>query len=405
MQPAGSAAAHIDLSKVLLPKKEGTPSVDSAQRINAGVLFEQEQQAGATGPAEEKPPVPETPAPPNPAAPKPERELVQPLQTYQSDIESLVGEKQVSVVSIAAAEADRRGMSKIEDSMAPLRARQSRRTMLIIAGGVVLVALAGGIGFYIYAKLQPVPVAQQQQAPFILVDDTQTITVTSNDGRSSIMQMLVAAKDKIALAPGLVSRILVAQPTAANDGSLQEMSAPAFLQALTPKVPPELVRTLEPQMLVGVHSYDQNQAFMILKSDSYETAYSAMLAWEDTIQNDLSPLFDRTPAVHLRSDVPATSVLPPATTTASTTRTASSTPATASSTLPVVKQILASTFVDQVVDNHDARVLLNPAGDILLLWTFIDRSTIVITTNEATLREVISRLSQASVVSLPAVGQ
>ena len=59
-------------------------------------------------------------------------------------------------------------------------------------------------------------------------------------------------------------------------------------------------------------------------------------------------------------------------------------------------------FLDQIVENHDARVALNAQSDILLLWTFLDRSTIVITTNDATLREVISRLSQASILSLPA---
>ena len=46
--------------------------------------------------------------------------------------------------------------------------------------------------------------------------------------------------------------------------------------------------------------------------------------------------------------------------------------------------------------------MLNPEGDILMLWTFLDRTTIVIATNESTLREIISRLSQASLISLPA---
>src|SRR4051812_26711834 len=94
-----TGAGHIDLTKVLLPKKEGTPSVDSAQRINAGVLFDQEQNAA----------LPEVPKPAAPTPDQtPEPTLVKPLQTYQGDIESLVGKAQVSVVSIAAAEADKR---------------------------------------------------------------------------------------------------------------------------------------------------------------------------------------------------------------------------------------------------------------------------------------------------------
>ena len=43
-QDQHSGAGEIDLNKILLPKKEG-PSVDSAQRIDAGSLLAQEQNA------------------------------------------------------------------------------------------------------------------------------------------------------------------------------------------------------------------------------------------------------------------------------------------------------------------------------------------------------------------------
>ncbi|HEY4501918.1 MAG TPA: hypothetical protein VJJ20_02530 [Candidatus Paceibacterota bacterium] len=404
-QPKQTGASHIDLSKVLLPKKDA-PSVDSARRINAGVLFEQERTATLP-----EPPKPE--AAPVLAPQKQEPSLVKPLQTYQGDIESVVGEKNISVVSIAAAEADRRGMSKLQDSATPLNQETGRpwlRKLLMVGAGVVLLCVAGGIGFYIYLAFQPVSVAQQSPAPFILVDDTKTVEISGSDTRSSIMQTLSAMRSGVELALGLVARIQVVKQDAL--GALQEVSAPEFLQTLAPRIPPELVRTLLPQMLLGVHSYDENQAFMLIKADSYETAYSAMLAWEATIQADLSPLFVRTPAVRARTDLPP--VLPAATSSASSTSATSSLQATttsAASTTPISTSTPAAipsatpfvqgSFVDQVVANRDARVVLGPEGDILLLWVFLDRSTILITTNDATLREVISRLSQASILSLP----
>ena len=86
-----------DPASFLLPKKEVSAP---AQRINAGVLLEQEQHA-------ELPKTEPAPASPAPIADKSE---VSPLQTYRSDIEQVVREGQgVSVVSIAAAEAQRRG--------------------------------------------------------------------------------------------------------------------------------------------------------------------------------------------------------------------------------------------------------------------------------------------------------
>jgi len=53
------------------------------------------------------------------------------------------------------------------------------------------------------------------------------------------------------------------------------------------------------------------------------------------------------------------------------------------------------------VENRDTRSYLNSSGDILLLWTFLGRNIILITTNEYTLREVLSRMSSAPVVPIP----
>ena len=388
--PPTTAAGHVDLDKIILPKKPGTPSLDSAQRINAGVLFEQERTA--TLPEPQKPAAPA----PQPQKPKAEETLVKPLQTYQSDIESLVGEKQVSVVSIAAAEAERRGLKPLGSGEAPLNheGRPWIKKTLIVAASLLLLSGAGGIGFYIYARLQPVPLSQQMPAPFISVDDTQTIVLQSGDKRQQTMNALIEAKSGVSLSLGLMARIQITKPGPLGDGTLLEVSAPEFLQTFAPQIPLSLVRTLEPQMLVGVHSYDENQAFMILKADSYETAYSGMLAWEASLYSDLVPLFVRKPAVRI---APASIPQPAAgTTTASTTQTASST-----AQAPATPRFSQGNFIDQIVENRDARVLLNPEGDILLLWTMLDRSTIVIVTNEATLREVVSRISQANLISLP----
>jgi hypothetical protein len=120
-----------------------------------------------------------------------------------------------------------------------------------------------------------------------------------------------------------------------------------------------------------------------LRVDSYQQAYSGLLAWEPSMQQDLLPLFSRHPSPHL----------PPADTQASSTA-ATSTPTT-------TPEFLQTGFVDQVVENHDARVILNSTGDILLLWTFLDRNTVVITTNDATLREIIRRSNTPPVVPQP----
>ena len=100
-----------------------------------------------------------------------------------------------------------------------------------------------------------------------------------------------------------------------------------------------------------------------------------MLSWEQNIQNDLSPLFLRTPRERTPDEI-----------------------------IPKPAQdfrVVASPFIDAVVENHDARVIRNDTQDILLLWAFADRQTLVLTTNEYTFREVLTRLKNAPTVPLP----
>ena len=45
--------------------------------------------------------------------------------------------------------------------------------------------------------------------------------------------------------------------------------------------------------MIGVYSWNGNQPFIILKTDSYENAFAGMLSWEKNIAGDLSALFPR----------------------------------------------------------------------------------------------------------------
>ena len=99
-----------------------------------------------------------------------------------------------------------------------------------------------------------------------------------------------------------------------------------------------------------------------------------MLAWESSMQPDLLPLFAYVPPPHA-SNVPVST-----------------------STTP---QILETPFVDAIVENHDARVIKNQSGDIVFLWTFLDQSTILITTNPNTVREIVSRIKNPPQMIVP----
>ncbi|HEY5383294.1 MAG TPA: hypothetical protein VIJ88_01940 [Candidatus Paceibacterota bacterium] len=366
-----------DLGKILLPKKEtpgATPA--SAQRINAGILLEQERQATLTPTVSE----PKTEIPSIPPPKKEEESMVQPIETYQRDIEDLVKDKNVSMLTIAAAEAERRG-SQHTDAEAGNKKHTIRLNLSLFKNiafyglGFLLLVAASGALAYIVERPTSVSMPQPIAAPFIAVDDTKVITILPDTTRGNLMSSLTAAKQATSLSIGLISQLLVTVASSTNGQTLLPVDAQSFFTLIAPNMPQNLLLTLRPMYLLGVHVYNNNQPFLILSVDSYEQAYASMLAWEPYMQQDLSPLFDYTPAAHIPEQGVATS------------------------TAPV--EFLQSGFVDKIVENHDARVIQNSTGDISLLWTFLDRNTLVITTNDATLREVISRLQQAPVTPIP----
>ncbi len=325
------------------------------------------------------PAIPEMPKAPLSPEQKQAAMGIKALHTFKGDIEATVRDKNISLVDIAAAQS-RRESSSAQTEGESAKKKFPMKRVLQIGGGVVLLAAAAGIIIAVTSRTTNVSTAPAPSAAFITVDDTIVVPTQTGDTRSTLMQALENEREKTGLALGLISRLYVTAP-ATTSAQNETPTAPAELMAqgilsiIAPDVPSELVRALAPQYLLGIHAFDGNQAFFIFKTDNYGQAFAAMLAWENSIGPGLSPLFDRTPAVHI--------------------------PEEGTTAVAVGPQLLATPFVDRVVENHDARVIQNSAGDILLMWTFIDRQTLVITTNEYTLREIISRLTTAPVIPVP----
>ena len=59
--------------------------------------------------------------------------------------------------------------------------------------------------------------------------------------------------------------------------------------------------------------------------------------------------------------------------------------------------ILRENFEDKIIQNTDVRVLMSEAGTVELLYAFPNQQTLIITTNENTLVEIITRLNSVRV--------
>lgn len=359
-----SGAGHIDLDKVLLPKKPvAGNTLESAQRVNAGALFEQEQNASL--------PKPEVPKAPPPPAAKPAEPMIPPLQTYKGDIESLIQTTNASSVSIAAAEAVRRAETPLAEPAPPFDWRGLLKRSSMILGGVVLLLVAGVVSVLVYNHLNATaPIPEAENAPFIAVDGTISIALPpGGPQRSTLMSALENARQENALSLGLIGRLVVYETIPGEEeNTYVPLPTDVLMPTLAPNAPPELIRTLTGRSLLGMHTYEGTQAFLLLEFDSYEHGFAAMLAWERAMRGDLLPLFNYEPRVRIPEEGVATS------------------------SVGEVPQLIQTGFTDKIIDNRDTRAILNTSGDVLFLWAPLQPTLFVVTTNEYTFRELVSRL-------------
>jgi hypothetical protein len=182
----------------------------------------------------------------------------------------------------------------------------------------------------------------------IPIDDTTT---------RSLRVRAKSVSDATTLSLGAIAQIYFTRGT---ETTRHILSAPEFLAAIGARVSAEFVRSLKDEFTAGTHAFDGNQPFIILTTDLYENAFAGMLAWEETLSEDLEPFFGDAVRDVQKNDVH-----------------------------------IGGIFQNKILKNQDVRVLTNSEGNIVLLYGFRDRKTIVITTNENTWNEVHTRLSSA----------
>jgi len=128
---------------------------------------------------------------------------------------------------------------------------------------------------------------------------------------------------------------------------------------------------LNNQWMLG--TYNDNgiaMPFIVLTDSFFQNAYAGMIAWENTMPDDLVDVFGYGNKVNQQNGT---------------------------STLALYFNIQGD-FKDGVIDNRDVRAFTEPNGNILVLYSFVDNNTIVITTDENALVEIINRLEKQTFI-------
>jgi len=286
-----------------------------------------------------------------------QNETISPIRTYQSDVQEILKSGEGSLAKIAIAENDR----KAKEPFVLERPETGERKGIVYGISAILILLGISTLVFLYfskSSQNDTSVALiEQTPPIIAADSEKTLSIKGLEKKAIIAALLAEVKnDKVALSSLLSIKISDAVGT-----STKPISPENFLEKLQSRAPDELVRSLGESFMFGLHSLNTNKPFLILKTNYYQNAFAGMIAWEKYLREDLGPIFIEEEPL-----------------------------AFASTSKEAIGQ--KTLFEDLVVKNRDTRALKNQNGEIIFLYSFPDKNTIVITTNADTLEKISGRI-------------
>jgi hypothetical protein len=284
------------------------------------------------------------------------------LRTFQSDLaEAMRGEGQSIVRNVLSEHG-----KEIEKEEVVSRIKK-KHNMFVYVGimfvvfGLVALAFGGG---YLYSFLAPFgggSSARTLNIPeFFSVEDAREIDTTGldEDALRAYAGSVVFGMEKMIDSFVQLYAVEWEQPELGEkkEPVARLLSTEEWLARIGAKAPARLVRALDAAYMFGVHIWNGNQGFLvfIVRDGMFDDAFSSMLEWEEDMAARLIPLFGTTPDVF----------------------------------------VLNADWSDTVIKNRDVRVLKNASDEIVLLYTFYDRKTLIVSTGQDTMEEIINRIIQ-----------
>lgn len=305
-------------------------------------------QVNTTAPAPQAPTPPTAPTEPAPLLPPVDlsAEKMSAIRTFQGDLAgAMQGE---SLTSIAVKESMRR---RRDGGEAP---EEKKWTRMVVGASILFVILGLGLVTYfaVFRKTDNTTVVGVKKAePLIFSDDSIDVTskqFQEGDIPSYARRALAETNRKI----GAIENYFFY--TGTTDAK-ELLTAQLFLPKVGKTVPDGFVRSVDPFFMYGIYAGARNSGFLLLKTATQEKTYSELLSWEPRgMAQNLLPLLHEE---KLPTDIESTP------------------------------------FSDLVVKNIDTRVLKDTEGNVVLLYAFVNPTTLVMAGSEDAFVEVLRRFT------------
>jgi len=263
-----------------------------------------------------------------------DRSKIPALRTLKTDTAEFVQKGGVSLVDIAAEEAKKRGLRPDEgNGKIPFK-----KIILIIIGAFVVIGL-GLAGSWFFTKNQQEEQATQLLAqPILAADDQIEVSLDLEEPQKFLNNLQNAIGSQIRL--NHLLNIFVA------------LDSGEFLRMIGANPPQDFLYSLDSKFMLAKFYFAKDWPILVFKIRDYDSAFAGIIKWERFMAMDLQGLF---PSPNLNNT--------------------------------------NNFFEDKVIQNHDTRILNDKDGNSVLIYSFINRNYLVLTTNEEPLKEIFRRFS------------
>lgn len=270
---------------------------------------------------------------------RPEKDSVY-FHTMRTDAQKYVEEKDLSLINIFSKES-KKASKKFEEEI------KFKASFFVWLGIIALLFfITGFLGYKVFfgGKIKNEPQAVIP-SPFIFSDQVKPIHLTDSNFDIS-GEISEKFKDSYSL------NTFTYFPIIRNNGII---SSEDFLKGLKINVPPELLKSLDKDLVFIIYADDKDANHIVLgmKLNSYERAFREMFEWENEMLEELQPII-----ISAKNDL----------------------------------TLRKSEFIDKVVSNIDARVLETSDGKPLITYGFFGRKYLLITDSKEALKKSIERL-------------
>lgn len=265
------------------------------------------------------------------------------LRTYQGDVEEALSKTKSSTATIMIAEEKRR---EERPELAPQRRVETgeKNRLYLVLSSILLVLAISVVGGVYYLRSNEDVVVNKKEKPLVSATKEIKLKIDGLSGDQAITR-IISERDSFNLQ---ANSILFLNTINEND---EPLPAQEIISKISPRIPQELARTFDGKYMIGIYSFDTNAPFIIIKTSDYSIGYSGMLKWEKDITKDLGKFFN------------------------------------------VPQNIIGAgiTFVDEAYKNKDLRILVDNNNKTVLLYSFVDKNTIIITTDENVFSAILGK--------------